>query len=186
MQPAKALERKPQRNHDALEIEAATEADMPAELSKMLAGPHLASALVSFATGRKLIGSELELTAIREALKDAGDRIHSGDLSNVEAMLHSQAIALNLMFAEMNRSALRALHNGASFEAGRALMGISLKAQSQCRTTLETLANIKNPPTVFAKQANIANGPQQVNNGITPPAPAREKKSANQNIRGLE
>jgi hypothetical protein len=30
---------------------------------------------------------------------------------------------------------------------------------------LETLANIKNPPVVFARQANISNGPQQVNNG---------------------
>jgi hypothetical protein len=37
-------------------------------------------------------------------------------------------------------------------------------AQSQCRTTCETLALLKNPP-VFARQANIANGPQQVNNG---------------------
>jgi len=30
----------------------------------------------------------------------------------------------------------------------------------------ETLAAIKNPPTVSARQANIANGPQQVNNGV--------------------
>src|SRR5690606_26950893 len=44
-------------------------------------------------------------------------------------------------------------------------MRLALKAQSQCRTTLETLAAIKNPPVVFAKQANIAHGPQQVNNG---------------------
>ena len=26
---------------------------------------------------------------------------------------------------------------------------------------------MKNPPTVFAKQANIAHGPQQVNNSLT-------------------
>jgi hypothetical protein len=31
--------------------------------------------------------------------------------------------------------------------------------------TLETLSTIKNPPTIIAKQANIAHGPQQVNNG---------------------
>lgn len=30
---------------------------------------------------------------------------------------------------------------------------------------METLANIKNPPLVFARRANISNGPQQVNNG---------------------
>ncbi|HQN47653.1 MAG TPA: hypothetical protein PK034_11470, partial [Rugosibacter sp.] len=42
---------------------------------------------------------------------------------------------------------------------------LALKAQSQCRATLETLANIKNPPVVYAKQANVTTGPQQINNG---------------------
>ena len=43
-------------------------------------------------------------------------------------------------------------------------MRLALKAQSQCRATVETLATIKNPPVVYAKQANFANGHQQVNN----------------------
>ena len=44
---------------------------------------------------------------------------------------------------------------------------LALKAQGQCRATLETLAALKNPPAaVFAQQANIAHGPQQVNNGV--------------------
>ncbi len=47
---------------------------------------------------------------------------------------------------------------------------LALKAQSQCRATLETLATIKNPPAVFARQANIAHGPQQVNNNGMMPA----------------
>jgi len=37
-------------------------------------------------------------------------------------------------------------------------MRLALRAQSQCRATLETLAAIKNPPVVFANQANIAHG----------------------------
>jgi hypothetical protein len=45
-------------------------------------------------------------------------------------------------------------------------MRLALKAQSQSRATVETLAAIKNPPVVFARQANIAHGPQQVNNGL--------------------
>jgi hypothetical protein len=49
-------------------------------------------------------------------------------------------------------------------------MRMAMKAQNQCRMTLETLATIKNPPVVFAKQANINNGgQQQVNNGAGPP-----------------
>jgi hypothetical protein len=48
--------------------------------------------------------------------------------------------------------------------------------ESQCRTTLETLATIKNPPDVaFVKQANYAAGPQRVNNGGQPSC-ARENE----------
>ena len=47
-------------------------------------------------------------------------------------------------------------------------MRVALKAQNQCRMTLETLAALKNPaPTVIAKQANITTGPQQVNNALS-------------------
>jgi hypothetical protein len=56
----------------------------------------------------------------------------------------------------------------------------ALKAQSQCRSTLEALAEIKNPkPVAFVQQANIAHGPQQVNNGtVAPPAePSRAGES---------
>ena len=59
-----------------------------------------------------------------------------------------------------------------------------MKAQGQCRATLETFADIKNPRHVaFVKQANIAQN-QQVNNAgefsdtnapAHTPAPAREK-----------
>jgi len=44
---------------------------------------------------------------------------------------------------------------------------LAFKAQSRCRATNETLAEIKNPPSVaFVPQANIAAGHQQVNNGV--------------------
>ena len=42
-------------------------------------------------------------------------------------------------------------------------MKLALKAQSQCRTTLDSLASIKNP-AVNLRQTNIAHN-QQVNNG---------------------
>jgi hypothetical protein len=50
---------------------------------------------------------------------------------------------------------------------------IALKAQSQGRAAIETLAQIKNPPVVFARQANIAQGPQQVNNQMMPASEPR-------------
>ena len=57
---------------------------------------------------------------------------------------------------------------------GEVLMRLALKAQSQARATAETLALMKNPMP-YIKQANIANGPQQVNNGN--PASAGKNQS---------
>jgi hypothetical protein len=68
------------------------------------------------------------------------------------------------------------LNAGQHINAAETYMKLALKAQSQCRATLETLAIVKNPMP-YIKQANIANGPQQVNNGKSTqyaqaPAPA--------------
>jgi len=42
---------------------------------------------------------------------------------------------------------------------------LAFKTQTQCRATLETLSALKNPPVVYARQTNFANGPHQLNNG---------------------
>jgi hypothetical protein len=64
-------------------------------------------------------------------------------------------------------------------------MRLALKAQGQCRATVETLAFMKNPP-VFARQANIAHGPQQVNNGIVANGIPRTQAIENTPIKLLE
>lgn len=47
-----------------------------------------------------------------------------------------------------------------------AFLGLALKAQAQSRATILTLVDLKYPRQVaFVKQANIANGAQQMNNG---------------------
>jgi hypothetical protein len=54
-------------------------------------------------------------------------------------------------------------------------MKLALRAQSQSRQTVEALIVAKNPPVPIAKQANIANGPRQVNNNAAGVPRAREK-----------
>lgn len=108
-----------------------------------------------------------DLTHSVEALKEKVERVKAGDLSEAEAMLFSQASALDAIFTEMARRA--ALNMGEYLNVADTYMRLALKAQSQCRTTLEALAEIKAPRHVsFVKQANIAHGPQQVNNGTAP------------------
>ena len=110
---------------------------------------------------------EVSLTDMVKALHAHGEAINRGDLSAAERMLNSQAVALNAIFGELARRA--ALNMGTHLGATETYLRLALKAQSQSRATVETLAAIKNPPVVFARQANIAHGPQQVNNGPAPP-----------------
>lgn len=104
-------------------------------------------------------------------------------------MLNSQAIALNAIFAEMARRA--ALNVGEYIDAAERYMRLALKEQGQSRATVETLATLKNPPVVFARQANIASGPLQVNNGVAhdgsmaPTPRARELHSEQSKLLGV-
>jgi len=96
----------------------------------------------------------------RTALAAAGAALSSP--SQVERMLFGQAAALQSLFVRLTEGAL-----GAETVPNYDLkFRYALRAQSQCRATLETLAAIENPPVVFARQANVAHGPQQVNNGL--------------------
>ncbi len=91
------------------------------------------------------------------------DEFHSGETKGIEGILIGQAVALNAIFADMARQS----SDSKDSEKTEAYMRMALKAQSQSRATIETLANIKNPrQTVITNQANISNGPQQVNNTL--------------------
>jgi hypothetical protein len=94
--------------------------------------------------------------------------VQAGNLDRAEEMLFAQAHTLDAIFSDLVRQAVPKIRD--SLETADAFMRLAFKAQSQCRATLETLALVKNPPNVaFVKQANIANGPQQINNGVFPP-----------------
>ena len=91
-------------------------------------------------------------------------RAKGGDLSELEANLAAQAVTLDAMFTELTRRA--AMNMGTHLGVTETYLRLAMKAQAQCRTTVETLAEIKNPRAVaFVRQANIAHGHQQVNNG---------------------
>ena len=94
------------------------------------------------------------------------EAVNSGDLRRAEGMLISQAHALQELFVHLARRATKREY----LKKWDAYMRMAMKAQNQCRMTLESLAAIKNPPVVFARQANFNNGgQQQVNNGTPPP-----------------
>src|ERR1017187_1007026 len=107
---------------------------------------------------------DLDISGLIEELRQQAATASSGDLKRQEAMLAIQAHTLDTIFNELARRSSANMVEGYG-EAAERYMRLALKAQSQCRATIETLAEMKNPkPVAFVQQANIANGPQQVNN----------------------
>ena len=108
------------------------------------------------------------------------ERLEENNVSLVESMLLTQANTLDAMF---NSFACRAQQNvGHHLNAVESYARLALKAQAQSRATLQTLAEIKNPrPVAFVKQANIAHGPQQVNNASAPPEPHNDARACAEN-----
>ena len=104
-------------------------------------------------------GDELEITDLIAAMKKAGDEAVAGDMSRVERMLANQMLTLDVLFDTLAQRAGKQ----ETLKGMEVLMRLAMKAQSQARTTAETLAVMKNPMP-YIKQANIAHGHQQINN----------------------
>lgn len=138
-------------------------ADKPRTLAphEIMLSPSCQNAIGIDAWGSKFAGAT-DLAGMVKELRELIDKIKDGDTGSVEAMLCGQAMTLQTMFTSLARSA--ALET--SLKQYQVKLTFALKAQAQCRATLEALAEIKNPrPVQFVKQANMTTGPQQINNG---------------------
>jgi len=104
---------------------------------------------------------EADLQGLCDDLGEQTVKVQDGDMRPVEGMLYRQAKTLETMFTSLARRAA----NQDGLKQFQVNLTLALKAQAQCRATLEALAEIKNPrPVQFVKQANMTTGPQQVNN----------------------
>ena len=111
---------------------------------------------------------EIAINTLVNDLETECKLANNGDLARVETILMAQAQTLDSIFNNLARRA--ALNIGEYMNATDTYLRLALRAQAQCRATVESLAMIKNPqPVAFVRQANIAHGPQQVNNaGLQP------------------
>lgn len=138
----------------------------PADKARLALKASVNGASVMQAYQANVTGKDVDLVCLVEGLADSCKEVKDGDLSTLEAMLLSQATALQTIFTSLARQAANQEH----LRQYEAFLGVALKAQAQSRATISALVDLKFPrqPTTFVKQANIAQGPQQVNNGAAP------------------
>ena len=166
----------------------APDEDFYTTIARKLTRPEVTAAGVLQPLG----GETHNINALITELTEQVAAVKAGDMSRPEAMLVTQSHTLDGLFYRLARKAMTNI-DGGYMDAGERYLRLALKAQSQCRTTVESLAEIKNPrPVAFVRQANISNGPQQVNNGGGPnfetntPAPARPGEFENPQSKLLE
>jgi hypothetical protein len=157
---------KPKHDPKSLPIPA-TPSQTPAQsLSRAALVPSINAASVIEAYQGNIMGKDCDLAEMVECLRETIKEVKGGDLTRLEAMLVSQATALQTMFTSLARRAA----NQQQLRQFETFMALALKAQAQSRATVSALVDLKYPrQATFVKQANIAHGPQQVNNGAAPP-----------------
>jgi len=143
-------------------------------IAEIAMSPIVANIKTARSFGKTPFG-ELDLGECIAVMREKADRVKAGDLCDVETTLIAQAVALDAIFNALVARA--AMNMGEHLNVAEIYLRLGLKAQAQCRSTLQALAEMKNPPMIYARQANIAQGgPQQVNNVAVAASPARKNE----------
>lgn len=113
-------------------------------------------------------GNDMDINQIKEELDKDIKASQETNIVNADALLISQAHTLDKLFQKFVRKTLSAEY----IEQMKGYSTLALKAQNQCRMTLGTLAEIKNPrPYIQNNKAQY----QQVNNGVSKTTRTEEK-----------
>jgi len=172
-----ANKRKPTKTRDPnqLTVPKKPDEDQATAIARTVLRPTVQAAGTLQEYGKSF--GDLGLSGLLDSLNEQTKAVIDCDLKRGEAMLTAQAHTLDAIF---NNLAWRAARNmGEYIQACETYLKLALRAQAQCRATWEALATIKNPPMVgYVKQANIAQGHQQVNNA---PPTASEATHARKN-----
>ena len=166
----------PGSDSDELTLDQLPDEDREAARARMALSPAVNGVLVMQRLNSMLTGKEPDPNELIDALTEKLEAILKGDMSRPETILAVQVHTLDALFNVLTMRATE--HGGHNINSVDRWLRLAMKAQSLCRAAIETLAGIKNPqPTLFAQQANITTGPQQVNNQFGTNSQARETQS---------
>lgn len=147
----------------ALIVEQAPDETGAQALARKILEPHMRHALTASTFAGKVLGDDIE----RPGIMDFIDHVQTitrnaekGDLALASRLLASQALTLDSMFTEFARRA--ALNMGEYIDAAERYGRLALKAQSNCRATVEALAKLHQPREQTVKHVHVNEGGQAV------------------------
>jgi hypothetical protein len=144
-------------------FESTPDESRPLLVARATLGHNMRHGLVASAYAGCMIthnNEPLELMECVRVIKEQVSEAISGDLTRTSAMLVSQALTLDTMFTEMARRA--AINLGQYPDAVERYMRLALKAQSNSRMTLETLAKLHQPREQTVRHVHVNEGGQAI------------------------
>jgi len=130
---------------------------------RKLLNPQLRNALSASAFAEKMLADSIEKPGVSDYfghVDKVAKAAEGGDLAIASRMLASQAITLDSMFTELARRA--ALNMGESVNAAETYGRLALRAQSNCRSTLEALAKLHQPREQTVRHVHVNEGGRAV------------------------
>lgn len=149
--------------NNALTVEQTPDETGAQAMARKLLEPQFRHALSASAFAGKALGGSLEAPGLMDYVthvQKATGKAEAGDLAIASRMLAAQAITLDSMFTELARRA--ALNMGEYINAAERYGRLALKAQSNCRTTLEALAKLHQPREQTVRHVHVNDGGQAV------------------------
>lgn len=132
-------------------------------MARKILQPILKNAVAASGFTGKMIGSELSAPGIADytqhvqaVVRDA----EKGDLKMASQILAAQAVTLDSMFAELARRC--AMNMGEYINASERYGRLALKAQANCRATLDALAKLHLPREQTVRHVHVNEGGQAV------------------------
>lgn len=151
----------PMKPNNALNIKQTTAETGAQAMARNLLEPHIRHAHTASAFADKLLGTTIEAPGIADYVDHvdvATGKAEAGDLSLASRILVAQAMTLDSMFTELARRA--AQNVGEYMDASDCYGRLALKAQSNCRATLDALAKLHQPREQTVRHVHVNEGGQ--------------------------
>lgn len=149
--------------NDALVVEQSPDETGARAMARKVLDPGFRHAVTASSFAGKVLGSSIEHPGLMDYVDHVlkvGGKAEAGDLAIASRLLASQAITLDAMFTELARRA--AFNMGDYINASERYGRLALKAQSNCRATLEALAKLHQPREQTVRHVHVNEGGQAV------------------------
>lgn len=151
------------KDADAINVRGATGESEADTMARVMVGPNLRHGIVASNISVKMMGQlpgNPQIDHYMKAISAKTDKAAKGDMAMASEMLATQAQTLDAIFTEMARRSV--INMGDYIKASEVYMRVALKAQANCRATLEALAKLHQPREQTVRHVHVNEGGQAV------------------------